>query len=193
MTLEEIKAYFEQNKDNADVQSYLGELRQPTAADVEGFLDTEEGRKLLQPRLDSNFTKGLTTWKENNLEKLVDAEVKKRNPDKTPEQLELEKLRQELDNQKKEAAREKLNNKAVAYASENGLPTDVVSFFLGEDEDSTIKNLDLLKEKYEAAVSARVDETFDKNGRRIENGGGGGNTAASSLSELAAQASIRNQ
>jgi len=191
MTLEEIKAFFEQNKDNADVQSYLGELRQPTAEDVEGFLDTEEGRKLLQPRLDSNFTKGLTTWKENNLEKLVDAEVKKRNPDKTPEQLELEKLRKELEDQKQAAAREKLTNKAVAYASENGLPTDVVSFFLGEDEDSTIKNLDLLKEKYEAAVSAAVDKTFDQNGRRIENGGGNTQTTKMDIGSLAAEASIR--
>jgi hypothetical protein len=191
MTLEEIKAFFDQNKDNADVQSYLGELRQPTAQDVEGFLDTEAGRKLLQPRLDSHFTKGLNTWKENNLENLVDAEVKKRNPDKTPEQLELEKLRQELDNQKKEAAREKLTNKAVAYASENGLPTDVVSFFLGEDEDSTIKNLDLLKEKYEAAVSAAVDKTFDQNGRRIENSDGNTQTTKMDIGSLAKEASIR--
>lgn len=193
MTLEEIKAFFDQNKDNADVQSYLGELSAVSADKVKGFLETDDGKRLLQSKLDSHFTKGLETWKQNNLDALVDAKVKELYPEETPEQQRIRKLEQQLEEQKKAAETQILTNKAVAYASENGLPTDVVSFFLGEDEDSTIKNLDLLKEKYEAAVSARVDETFDKNGRRIENGGGGGNTAASSLSELAAQASIRNQ
>ena len=45
------------------------------AETVEAFLETDEGRRLLQPRLDKYFTKGLKTWQDNNLEKEVQARV----------------------------------------------------------------------------------------------------------------------
>lgn len=41
---------------------------------VEKWLQTNEGKKFLQPKLDSYFSKGLETWKNNNLEKLINAE-----------------------------------------------------------------------------------------------------------------------
>lgn len=170
MTLEEIKAWLEANKGNSDVQAYLGELSTPTVEGVEGFLDTPEGLKVLQPRLDANFTKGLNTWKEKNLDKLVDEEVRKRNPAKTPEQIELENLRQELENQRNEAKREKLMNAAMKQATEKGLPTSILQFLLGEDEESTLKNLSLFETDFEAAKQKAVDEKFKAGGREIPGG-----------------------
>jgi hypothetical protein len=41
---------------------------------VEKWLQTNEGKKFLQPKLDSYFSKGLESWKNNNLEKLINAE-----------------------------------------------------------------------------------------------------------------------
>ncbi|WP_102335741.1 DUF4355 domain-containing protein [Salimicrobium jeotgali] len=172
MTLEEVKQFLEQHKEDEQVKAYLGELKQPTKEDVEGFLDTEEGKQLLQPRLDNYFTKGLNTWKENNLNKIIEDEVAKRNPKETPEQKRIRELEEQIEQGKQEAQREKLMNKAVSQASEKGLPTDIVSFFIGEDEDSTLNNLATFEEKYNAAVQSKVDEQFKQQGRNVD----GGNT-----------------
>ncbi|MCG3017519.1 DUF4355 domain-containing protein, partial [Escherichia coli] len=88
----------------------LGELSAPTIEGVKGFLETDEGKKLIQPKLDAHFTKSLETWKQNNLEKLVEDEVNKRNPQKTPEQIEVEKLRKEIEDERKARNREALVN-----------------------------------------------------------------------------------
>lgn len=63
MTLEELRAFIEANKDNQEVQSYLKGLNPITPEGVTSFLDTEAGKKILQPRLEQHFTKGLEAWK----------------------------------------------------------------------------------------------------------------------------------
>ncbi|MEH7662747.1 DUF4355 domain-containing protein, partial [Bacillus velezensis] len=151
-TLEDVKKFLEETKDTEDGKSYLNELSAVSADKVNGFLDTEEGKRLIQPRLDSHFTKGLDTWKANNLDALVDAKVKELYPEETEEQKRIRKLEKELEDQKTAAQREKLLNKAVSYASEKQLPADVVEFFIGEDEESTMKNLGAFEEKYNAAL-----------------------------------------
>ncbi|MDZ5711652.1 DUF4355 domain-containing protein [Jeotgalibacillus haloalkalitolerans] len=170
MNLEEVRAWLEANRNDSEVSAYLGELSTPTVEGVEGFLDTDAGRKLLQPRLDSNFTKGLNTWKDKNLDKLIEEEVKKRNPDKTPEQIELENLRKELEDQKNEAKREKLMSSAMKEASTKGLPTGFLDLFVTSDEETTLANLKRLEETYSADLQKAVDERFQKGGRKIPSG-----------------------
>lgn len=165
MKLEDIKQFFADNKDQEEVKTYLGELSTLTAERVEGFLDSPEGKKLLQPRLDQNFTKGLNTWKEKNLDKLVDDEVKKRNPDKTPEQLELEKLRKEIEDERKSRTRQELVNKALKVADEKKLPKGIIDYFIAEDEPNTLANLTKLEDEYNKAVQAAVDGKFKGAGR----------------------------
>ena len=41
---------------------------------VEKFLGTPEGQKMLQPRFDSYFSKGLQTWQEKNIDKIKETE-----------------------------------------------------------------------------------------------------------------------
>lgn len=191
ITLADIKNFLNENKDKDDVKAYLGELSALTAERVEGFLDTAEGRKLLQPRLDQNFTKGLNTWKEKNLDKLVEDEVKKRNPDKTPEQLELEKLRKEIEDERKARNRETLVNKALKVADEKKLPKGIIDYFIADDEENTLSNLTKLEEEYSKAVQAAVDSKFKESGRKIDNSTGGNNIGGIDVSKLAAEASIR--
>ena len=84
-----------------------------TSDRVKTYLDTDDGKKLLQPRLDKYHNKSLETWKANNLQGLVDARVKELHPDADPKDIEIEKLRQELAQKEREATREKLTNKAL--------------------------------------------------------------------------------
>ncbi|MEC1510052.1 DUF4355 domain-containing protein [Bacillus velezensis] len=190
-TLEDVKKFLEENKENEEVQSYLNELSAVSADKVNGFLDTEEGKRLIQPRLDSHFTKGLDTWKANNLDALVDAKVKELYPEETEEQKRIRKLEKELKDQKTAAQREKLLNKAVSYASEKQLPADVVEFFIGEDEESTMKNLGAFEEKYNAALQKAIESKFQENGRDVQSGSNEPTNQDLDISSLAAEASIR--
>ncbi|MGE0912339.1 DUF4355 domain-containing protein [Bacillus atrophaeus] len=190
-TLEDVKKFLEENKENEEVKSYLNELSAVSADKVNGFLDTDEGKRLIQPRLDSYFTKGLETWKSNHLDGLVDSKVKELYPEETEEQKRIRKLEKELEDQKTAAQREKLLNKAFSYASEKQLPADVVEFFIGEDEDSTMKNLGVFEEKYTAALQTAIDGKFKENGRDIDSGSSTPTNQSLDINSLAAEASIR--
>ena len=191
MKLEDIKKFFAENKDQEDVKAYLGELSAVSEDKVKGFLDTEEGKRLLQPRLDSHFTRGLDTWKQNNLDKLIEEEVKKRNPQKTPEQIELENLRKEIENERKARNRETLVNKALKVADEKALPKGIIDFFIADDEENTLTNLTKLEEEYSKAVQSAVDSKFKEHGREFNPGNTGQSNPVANLREIAAQANIR--
>ncbi|PAE75001.1 MULTISPECIES: DUF4355 domain-containing protein [Bacillus amyloliquefaciens group] len=190
-TLDEVKKFLEENKENEEVKAFVGELSAVSADKVEGFLETDEGKRLIQPRLDSHFTKGLETWKANNLDALVDAKVKELYPEETEEQKRIRKLEKELEDQKTAAQREKLLNKAVSYASERQLPADVVEFFIGDDEESTMKNLGAFEEKYNAALRKAIESKFQENGRDVQSGSNEPTNQDLDISSLAAEASIR--
>lgn len=191
ITLDAVKKFLS-NTDNEEVKAYLGELSAVSADKVKGFLETEEGKKLIQPKLDSHFTKGLETWKTNNLQKLIDDEVAKRNPAKTPEQLELEKLRKEIEDERKSRTRQELVNKALKVADEKQLPKGVIDFFIAEDEENTLSNLSKFEEEYSKAVQAAVDAKFKEGGRIIEPGGGSGGADIIDIGSIASEVSIRN-
>ncbi|MEH7416071.1 DUF4355 domain-containing protein [Neobacillus drentensis] len=157
MNLEEIKKFFEEQKDNEDVKSYLQGLSQVTPDGVQSFLDSEDGKKLLQPRLDSYFTKGLETWKSNNLKKLVDDEVRKQNPPTNP-------LEKQLEDLKRELLLKDLKAKAKDVASEHKLPLKIVDYFVGNDEESTLSNLKTLQEVFDTHINERVQEQLKSGG-----------------------------
>lgn len=133
-----------------------------TSDRVSKFLDTEDGKKILEPLYHSHFSKSLETWKTNNLSKLVDEEYKKRFPDADPKDTEIAKLKADFEALKAESVRKDLTNKALTIATEKGLPVDLVNFFVGEDEAATTKNLETLETAFSAAVKKVVDERLGK-------------------------------
>lgn len=156
MDFNEVKQFIEANKDNDEVKNYIGGFI--TSDRVSQFLEQEEGKKLLQPKLDSYFSKGLDTWKGNNLEKLLDEEIKKRFPEKDVKDIELEKVKAELENIKAQALRKELTNKALLVADEKKLPKDLVDYFIGNDEEITTKNLEKLESVFSKHVETLVQE-----------------------------------
>ncbi|MDP8527113.1 DUF4355 domain-containing protein [Bacillus subtilis] len=191
MNIEEIKQFLAENKDNEEVKAFVGELSAVSADKVKGFLETEEGKRLIQPRLDSYFTKGLETWKSNNLESLIEEELQKRNPSKTPEQIELEKLRSEIERERAARNREALVNKALNVADEKQLPKGVIDYFIGEDEETTLANLSKFEETFNAAVQNAVDIKFKESGTNFEKSDPSQAGGAVDIGALANQANIR--
>ena len=53
--------------------------------DFKKFMETEEGRKVLNPMFDKKVSTAIETWKSNNIEKVVNEELVKRGYVKTEE------------------------------------------------------------------------------------------------------------
>lgn len=188
--LEQLKALVESG-DTTTLDAYLYKaiekedvaLVQKVNADVRSVLDSEK---------DTHHAKALDTWKANHLETLVDEEVKKRNPEQTPEQIELAKLRKEIEDERNARGRETLKNTALALASEKKLPTDLLDFFIADNEENTTANLT----KFEEMLTKVKQEVTD--GLYKENGGNPDRSSTkteptASLTELANASNLRNQ
>lgn len=165
----EIPAYLEANKDNEEVKKYVGGFITPDR--VGNFLESEDGKKLLQPRLDTYHSKGLETWKTNNLNKLVDEEVKKRFPQADPKDVELNKMKLMIEQMQKDTTKKELTNKALKIAQEKKLPTELVDYFIGNDEESTINNLTALEKIFSTQLEAAVAERIKGSGYIPPKGG----------------------
>ncbi|ERI90987.1 hypothetical protein HMPREF1982_03549 [Clostridiales bacterium oral taxon 876 str. F0540] len=122
--------------------------------DFKAFLDSEK---------DKHSSKSLETWKQNNLEKLLDEEVKKRFPEQDPKDTELAKLKAEIDKMQKESLRKDLTNKAIKIATDKKLPVDLVDFLIGQDEETTTKNLEKLESVFGTHVESLVQERLKGN------------------------------
>lgn len=161
MTIQELLAEIKNHENDTEFNTYLdGKV---TADRVNKFLATEEGKKLLQPQLDSYFNKGLETWKTNNLEGLVNAKVKELYPDEDPKDTEIAKMKAEIEKMKADTLRANLKNSALKIATEKGLPTDLVDYFIGADEKSTKANMDNFNKYFSTAVSGAVENKLKGN------------------------------
>ncbi|AVI29799.1 MULTISPECIES: DUF4355 domain-containing protein [Bacillus amyloliquefaciens group] len=157
MDLKTVKEFLEQNKEKEEVKSYLEELSAVSADKVSGFLDTDEGKKILQPRLDEHFSKSLNTWKTNNLQKHVDEKVKELYPEKDPLELKVANLEKQL-------AMKEMRSFAMDKAHKEGLPLELVDLVMGEDQEKTSSNLDLLKGVFSQHIENKTQERLKADG-----------------------------
>lgn len=125
-----------------------------TDSNFKSFMDSEK---------DKYSSKALETWKGNNLNKLIDEEIKKRFPEKSEKDLELEKLKQEIEQMKTEKLREQLTNKALKIANEKKLPAEIVDFMLGNDEETTVKNIEKFESIFNDSLQNLVKEKVKDN------------------------------
>lgn len=170
MTQEEFKKFLEENATSEDVQKIIGDYAPKPK--LEDLLQSEDYSKKFQSLLDSEKTKAVEAFKEKTLPKRVEEEVAKKLEQKNhkdPWQIKLEEmqkqqeeLQKKLEDKEKAEQRERLRNKALQTASEKGLPSNMVDYFLGEDEDSTVENLNLF-EKTLSEYGKKIKEGVYKN------------------------------
>lgn len=160
MNFDELIENMKSFEDTEEYKNYVNGF--VNADSVTEFLKTDEGKKILEPLYHSHFSKSLETWKTNNLSKLVDEEYKKRYPDANPKDADIAALQAELEALKAESLRKDLTNKALTIATEKGLPVDLINFFVGENEETTTKNLETLETAFSAAVEKVVSEKLGK-------------------------------
>lgn len=164
---DEVKSYFETNKDNEDVKGFVNSFKVEPTLEVfkekfnkdkdfkEQFSNDKDFKAFLDSEKDKHANKSLETWKSNNLQKLIDEEVKKRYPEADPKDKALAELKLQLDQMQKDTTRKDLTNKALKIAQEKKLPTELVDYLIGEDEETTNKNIEKLVE-----IFAKRDEVI---------------------------------
>lgn len=176
MEFKDIKEFIETNKDsNEEVKAYLQGFKQFSVEEVQKFVnDNQDAKKWFDSERDRHFDKGLTTWKTNNLEKLITEEIKKRNPDKSPEQIENERLRADFEKLERTIALKEVKEKATLTATEKKIPLEILDFLISEDEEKTNTNLSTFESVMDKYVKAQVEERL-KGSYTPPGGGGTGN------------------
>jgi len=114
---------------------------------------------------DSFHTKGLETWKANNLKKLVDEEIAKVNPQETPEQKKIRELEQRLNEEAAARKKETLKNQAIKKLTEKGLPADLTDYLIGQDEEATDQALSTYEKALENFKKSVTEGILKTKGR----------------------------
>lgn len=116
-----------------------------TEQDFKSFMDSEK---------DKHHSKALDTWKQNNLQKLIDAEVKKATGQgETEEQKAIRELQDKLTNMEKEKTKAENIAKFKDVLAEKKIPSNMVGFLIADDEEATNTNIST----FEAAMKTYID------------------------------------
>lgn len=166
MDLEKLVAFLKEKEASEEVIKFVEELKPVSQETVKEYIEnTDEGKKLLNSLTDAKVTKGIETWKTNNLKKVIDDEIGKRYPPETPEAKKLRELEKQHNDLIVELKRKDLLTKAITKATEKGLPVALIDKFLGDDEEATERNLSLFEEEFNKTVTAHVEGKFKAGGR----------------------------
>lgn len=107
---------------------------------------------------DSAVSKGINTWKENNLEKIIQEEIEKiNNKEMTPEQKRIAELEKKLADREEAERKATAKNNLIKELNENKLPVGLVDFVNNEEID--VKKLSgVLSNFVNDAIKERVKD-----------------------------------
>ena len=165
MDINEVKTFIEQNKDSDDVKGFINSFYAPDK--LSSVLDSEDGMKVLQPRLDKYHSKGIETWKVNNLPKIIDEEITKRFPGESEEQKRIKKLESEFNDQKKAATRAEIKNKAITKLTAEKMPPSLADLLIADDEETFNSKFNSVKSVWDKELNERIKVELKKAGRTV--------------------------
>ena len=151
----------------------LKALQEITFDSVKSYLENkEDGKMYLQKFADSKVTAGIKTWKENNLQKLIDkATFDAQGKNKEPWQIEMDKMRAEMEQEKAKNAKIMKESNAKDLLTSKGLKTELLPYInLGDDDESMTNSINNLSNYIDDIVSAQV-KTIMASGSYIPPGG----------------------
>lgn len=156
------------SKDN--VKEYLTKDVETYKQVVAEFLETEQGKNFIQPELDRFFSKGLESWKVNNLDKIVSEKVAELNPQETPEQKRIRELEEKLSRQEMNTKQQSLKNLAINYLSEKKLPTSIADYLKADTEEGVRNAINNLEIEWTVALDGAVSSRFKEAGKSAKDG-----------------------
>lgn len=127
--------------------------------DINGFNKLLASNKEIQGLVDSKVTKGIETFKTNSMQKLIEAEVLKRTGNnETEEQKDIRELKEKLENMEKEKTRAQMISKYKDTLTEKKIPTKLIDFVLGEDDETTNANITLFENSMKEFIEKNVQD-----------------------------------
>ena len=123
--------------------------------EIKGYYDSVVD-KTVSKRLD----KSIESWKEKNLNNLIEEEINKRYPPKTEAEIKLEEINKELERENQEKQQLELRMKYQELLIKSEIPVELVDFVAGKDTEETIKNIEKFKESMVKYVDRTVDNRF---------------------------------
>lgn len=165
MTIEEIKSFFEENKDSEEVKQYLSSFSKTPSVDE--IMKNPEVLKFV----DQKVSLGINTFKEKTLPGLVEQEKKKLqaelNPTDTPEMQrikELEKMLAERDKQSAYANRKSTVTKTLA---DKQLPAELADYLIGETDEETQNRVTVATEALDKYMTKLREEIMKGHGTTV--------------------------
>lgn len=155
-----------ENKDNVNVNDpevgeiTLEQFKNAITNNLEckGYFDS-----LCDKSVSKRLDKGIESWKEKNLQTIIENEINKRYPQKTETEIKFEKQQKALEKAQEEKRQLELQIKYHDLMAENNLPMDILDFVAGKDIESTISNIERFKKLTDEYVADKVqDEVLKK-------------------------------
>jgi exonuclease VII large subunit len=169
MNIEQVIAWLKEHEADQTMLDYLAGLKLLTPQGVKEWLDTDDGKRLIQPMLDSYHSKCLESWKTNNLDKMVEELHNKKHPPEDDRDKQIRELNERLDRADREKARAERRTIALQKMSEKKLPVELVDRFIGDDEPTTNALIEEFEKIYTSTVNelvtAEVEKRFKEHGR----------------------------
>lgn len=129
--------------------------------EIHGYYTSEKDRAV---------SKGIETFKTNNLQNLIAEAVKaKSNEGKTPEQIKLEEIQAKYEAMEKQMKMKDLESKYKDTLSEKGLDTRLMKFILSEDEEDITKNIEFFNEIISSNTNLKVNERLNESSYKPKN------------------------
>lgn len=158
MKKNELLALLNEIEDDAEIDEIiLGNGFAKPITDLDGLNSLLSGNKELQGLFDKKVTAGIETFKKGGMQKLIEAEVLKRTgKNETPEQKEIRELKERLDKADQERAKAEMVAKYKDVFNEKKIPSTMLDFLLGEDEETTGANIELFENSMKQYIEAGI-------------------------------------
>lgn len=163
MDINEVKQWIKDNQNQPEVASYITGL--VTSDRVQVFLETEEGKRFMQPKMDQYFTKGLETWKTNNLEKLVNDRITEQNPGETEQDKRIKALELSLATAEKARTKQETRAKAILKLTEKKYPLGLVDLISADNDTELNGKLETLNSNLEQYAKELIEGKYKEQGR----------------------------
>lgn len=158
-----------------------------TLDEVKNFIDTnEDGKKYLESYGDKRVTDGIKTWKDKNLQTIINDEVlKATGKKKTPEQLKMEELEKKFNESEAKRIAAENTGKLKDMLSGAGLdPVKTLEFFNVNNMDNIDKSIGNFKAIIDEKVKADVKEQMSAGNYPPPGENGAGELTANDIAKM---------
>ncbi|HBJ1646566.1 TPA: DUF4355 domain-containing protein [Clostridium botulinum] len=129
--------------------------------EVKGYYDS-----IVDKSVSKRLDKGIESWKEKNLENIIDEEISKRYPQKTEAEIKFEEQQKQLEQAMEDKRQLELQIKYQTIMAENNLPMEILDFVAGKDVETTISNIERFKSTTDTYIAKRVQDGIEERLRR---------------------------